>query len=214
MQEGAADIDGRERRAQAGAVRASPLAVALTIAAVGGAVLLGVFGPRLRDRTGSVQQDPGIGELAELAARYEEQMGLEAPFGGDRASALPRMRELTAATVGGRDAPDLSRAGWTPLDVRNVELAPGTFATMVTYAGEDQGRELAVAMLEDTGRAVRHDGFGRAVPLAPGQEWTGDARAGSGARDRSAWAFADGRVLWIVLADRPSDLPAVARILE
>lgn len=214
MQEHAANAHGRERRAALRAVRASPAAVALTLAAVTCAVLLGILGPRLRDRTGSVQGDPGLDELAAIAARYEEQMGLEAPFGEAQSSALPRVRELSASTVGERAAPDLSKAGWTAQDARNVELAPGTFATLVTYAGEDPGRALAVAMLRDTGHAVRHDGFGRAVPLAPGSEWTGEARAGSGARERAAYAHADGRILWIVLADRPADLPAVARLLE
>ena len=67
--------------------------------------------------------------------------------------------------------------------------------------------------------AVRLDGFGRAVPLAPGDEWIDavvddeSAIAGSAAGARVAYAFADGHVLWIVLAEDRRTIRAVARRL-
>jgi hypothetical protein len=46
----------------------SPLATALTLACVAFAVVLGITGPRLRDRHGSHQQDHPIAEVALVAA--------------------------------------------------------------------------------------------------------------------------------------------------
>ena len=69
-------------------------------------------------------------------------------------------------------------------------------------------------MLPDEGRAVRYDGFGRPIPLAPGDEWLERVTDDAHGRSRMAYAFADGRVLWLVLADRRSALVPVAKLLK
>jgi hypothetical protein len=90
---------------------------------------------------------------------------------------------------------------------------------MVVYGTDEGDRNVSVTMLPDRGGAVRLDGFGRAVPLAPGDEWLDavvddeSAIAGSAAGARVAYAFADGRVLWIVLAEDRRTIRAVARRL-
>jgi hypothetical protein len=208
--QGAGTAAGRPR---AGA-RLSPAATVLALGTVAFAVALGIAGPRLRGRTASTQQDCAVGELAEMAARYEERVELDLARAAGGEGGLPRIRELTAATVGPRDPVDLSSAGWLADDAHNVELQPGLMATMVRYESDPAGSSVTVTMLPDDGRAVRYDGFGRAVPLAPGQEWLGSVRAGTGAPERVAYAFADGDTLWIVLARSRTELVPAARLLR
>jgi len=75
-------------------------------------------------------------------------------------------------------------------------------------------------MLPDDGRTVLLDGFGRAMPIAPGQEWIDaviaddSTAAASNAGPRIAYAFADGTVLWLVLADDRGTLASIARHLH
>lgn len=200
-------------RPRAGA-RLSPAATVLALGTVAFAVALGIAGPRLRGRTASAQQDCAVGELAEMAARYEERVELDLARAAGGEGGLPRIRELAAATVGPRDPVDLSPAGWLADDAHNVELQPGLMATMVRYESDPAGSWITVTMLPDDGRTVRYDGFGRAVPLAPGQEWLGSVRAGTGAPERTAYAYADGKTLWIVLARSRTELAPAARLLR
>lgn len=205
--------NGRDREPPCpAAARISPLATALALAAVGFAVVVGVTGPRLRDRHGTAQQDTPVGDLAVIAAMHEERAALDAVGGRSRDSALARLPDLAEQTVGRRGAPDLAAAGWHAEDARNVELAPGLLGTMVLYADEDGDGTLSVVMLPDLGQVIRHDGFGRAMPLAPGDEWM-ESVTEDGTR-RIAYALADGRVLWLVLAERRSAIGAVARLLR
>lgn len=203
--------DDREPQERA-AVRMSLPATALALAAVGFAVVVGVTGPRLRDRHGTTQQDTPIGDIAVIAAMHEERAAIDAMGGRSRESALARLPDLAEQTVGRRGAPDLAAAGWHAEDARNVELAPGILGTMVLYAGEDGDETLSVVMLPDRGQVIRYDGFGRGVPLAPGDEWM-EAVAEDGGR-RIAYGLADGRVLWLVLAERRAAIGAVARLLR
>lgn len=203
---------GNDRESRA--PRISPAATALTLAAVAFAVLVGVTGPRLRDRVGSVQQDHPLGDLAAIAAMHEERAGADAAGGRERGAALARLPDLAESTVGRRGAPDLSAAGWTPDDARNVELAPGVMGTMVLYRGPSSAGPLSVTMLPDRGHAVRYDGFGRAAPIAPGDEWLELLEDDAGGRPRTAYALADGRVLWLVLAASRGEAAQVARLLK
>ena len=208
--DGSPPRNDRESRAP----RISPAATALTLAAVAFAVIVGVTGPRLRDRVGSVQQDHPLGDLAAIAAMHESRAGADALGGRERDAALARLPDLAEATVGRRGAPDLSSAGWQPDDARNVELAPGVMGTMVLYRGDGSTAPLSVTMLPDRGQAVRYDGFGRAAPIAPGDEWLELLDDGSGEPPRAAYALADGRVLWLVLAGSRAEAARVARLLK
>ena len=208
--DGSPPRNDRESRAP----RISPAATVLTLAAVAFAVLVGVTGPRLRDRVGSVQQDHPLGDLAAIAAMHEARAGADALGGRERDAALARLPDLAEATVGRRGAPDLSSAGWQPDDARNVELAPGVMGTMVLYRGDGSTAPLSVTMLPDRGQAVRYDGFGRAAPIAPGDEWLELLDDGSGETPRAAYALADGRVLWLVLAGSRAEAARVARLLK
>ena len=203
---------GNDRESRA--PRISPAATVLTLAAVAFAVIIGVTGPRLRDRVGSVQQDHPLGDLAAIAAMHESRAGADAAGGRERDAALARLPDLADATVGRRGAPDLSSAGWEPDDARNVELAPGILGTMVLYRGGASGGPLSVTMLPDRGNAVRYDGFGRAAPIAPGDEWLELLEDDSGAPARAAYALSDGRTLWLVLAGSRSEAAQVARLLK
>jgi len=208
--DGSLPRNDRESRAP----RISPAATVLTLAAVAFAVIIGVTGPRLRDRVGSVQQDHPLGDLAAIAAMHESRAGADALGGRERDAALARLPDLAEATVGRRGAPDLSAAGWQPDDARNVELAPGMMGTMVLYRGNGSAAPLSVTMLPDRGQAVRYDGFGRAAPIAPGDEWLELLDDGSGEAPRTAYALADGRVLWLVLAGGRAQAAQVARLLR
>ncbi len=190
----------------------SPLATGLTLACVAFAVVLGITGPRLRDRHGSVQQDHPLAEVALVAALHERRAARDAELGREREAALGRLPELLAEHVG-RDAPDLGPAGLSPVDARVAELAPGMRGVMVAYAAEGSTPSLTVTMLPDRGDVVRLDGFGRALPLAPGDEWL-DSVSDEGLPGRTAWAMADGRTLWLVLAGDRADVAAVARLLR
>jgi hypothetical protein len=95
-----------------------------------------------------------------------------------------------------------------------VELAPQVLGTMVIYRNAAGTDALSVTMLPDDGRAVRYDGFGRAVPLAPGDEWLEALTDDEGDRARTAFAFADGRILWLVLAENRAAVAGVAKLLK
>jgi hypothetical protein len=86
--DGSLPRNDRESRAP----RISPAATVLTLAAVAFAVLVGVTGPRLRDRVGSVQQDHPLGDLAAIAAMHEARAGADALGGRERDAALARLR--------------------------------------------------------------------------------------------------------------------------
>jgi hypothetical protein len=214
MQDPHANPHVREEPPPPPPVGISPIATALTLAVVVFAVVLGMTAPRLRDRHGTVQQDLPIGDLATIAAMHEARAAADALGGRARESALAQLPQLATETVARTGAADLSRAGWIPDDARNVELAPNVHGTMVIYRHEDSDATLSVTMLPDDGRAVRYDGFGRAVPLAPGDEWLEAVTDDSGARPHVAYAFADGKVLWLVLADRRTTLVPVAKLLR
>lgn len=196
-------------------VRISPLATALTLAVVGFAIVIGITGPRLRDRQGPAQPELPLGELATIAAMHEARALSDIMEGRSREAALakiPELIKLAALDKQPMTAADLSTAGWMLEDARNAELAPGVTGTMVLYRHEDSGATLSVVMLPDQGRAVRFDGFGRAVALAPGDEWL--ETVAEDFRGRTAYALADGRILWLVLAERPSALTPVAKLLR
>ena len=192
----------------------SPLATFLTLAAVAFAMVVGMTAPRLRDRHGSPQQDLPLGDLAAIAAMHEARAASDAAAGRERERAIDALPELTAATVGTRAAPDLEPGGWTLDDARNVELSPGRLGTMLLFRSPDRDGRLSVTLMPDDGRAVRLDGFGRAAPLAPGDEWLERLEPGDSGPSRLAWALADGRVLWLVLAERDADVAGVAPLLK
>lgn len=214
MHEPAPEPCDRESARGTRSVAISPLATFLTLAAVAFAVVVGMTAPRLRDRHGSPQQDQPLGDLAAIAAIHESRAAQDAAGGRSRERAIEALAELTASTVGTRDAPDLAAAGWTLDDVRNVELAPGRLGTMLLFRADRTEARLSVTLLADDGHAVRLDGFGRAAPIAPGQEWLERLEPDDGGPPRVAWALADGRVLWLVLADRDSDVARVAPLLK
>jgi len=190
----------------------SPLATGLTLACVAFAVVVGITGPRLRDRHGSHQQDHPLAEVALVAALHERRAEQDAERGRERDAALGRLPSMLAEVVG-RGAPNLSPAGLVPLDARIVELAPGLRGVMVPYGTPQAGTVATVTLMPDRGDVVRLDGFGRALPLAPGVEWLEPVSDGDLA-ERTAWAMADGRTLWLVLADNRADVAAVARLLR
>jgi hypothetical protein len=197
----------------------SPVATVLTLLSVALAVATGIAAPRLRDRHASAQQEATIDELATVAAMHESRALLDMSRGRARDAALALIDEIARETVGRDTCADLADAGLHPVDARIVELAPDLRGAMVLYGTDEGDRTVSVTMLPDRGHAVRLDGFGRAVPLAPGDEWLDavvdaeSAAAGSTAGPRVAYAFADGRVLWIVLADDRRTIRAVARRL-
>ena len=214
MQEHARHRHVREEPLSAASARISPLAVALTLGAAAFAVTLGITGPRLRGRDGSGPAYVRIGDLATIAAMHEARAAQDAAGGRARRDALAQLPALAQETVGRAAGADLEPAGWIPDDVRNVELAPGVHGTMVLYRHEDSDATLSVTMLPDDGRAAHPDGFGRTVPLAPGDEWLEAVADDAGSRAHVAYALADGQVLWLVLADRRSTLVPVAKLLK
>ena len=214
MQETDATTPGRESMPPGGGTRISPAATALTVAVLFFAVMIGITAPRLRDRHGTVQQDLPVGDLVAIAAMHEARAAEDIEEGRQRAAALAKLPELATETVGRTTGADLAGAGWTPDDARNVELAPQVLGTMVIYRNAAGTDALSVTMLPDDGRAVRYDGFGRAVPLAPGDEWLEALTDDEGARARTAFAFADGRILWLVLAENRAAVAGVAKLLK
>ncbi len=177
----------------------SPVAVALSVIAIGVAVAIGVTGPRLRERQASTQQDLPVGEVAVAVARHQMQSAIDLREGRSAAAALERMDRLATDTMG-HPMPDLSEAGYAPEDARIVELGPDMHALMVVYRDAAAGDVASVVLLPDDGRVVRLDGFGRALPLAPGDEWDEALTDDRGDPAGAAWATTDGRVLHVLLA--------------
>ncbi|MFO0961610.1 MAG: hypothetical protein U0625_01750 [Phycisphaerales bacterium] len=194
--------------------RISPVAVGLTLAAVAFAVMLGVKGPRLRERHGSTQQDLPVGELATMAALHEAQAAYDILNGRSREAALDRMDQLAAETIGHATAPDFTSIGYDADDARIVEIAPSVHALMVLYRNREDDEILTVAMLPDDGRVVRYDGFGRALPFPPGDEWFEVLADEQGGSRRAAFATSDGRIFWLLLGNGPQALSKAAAKLR
>ncbi len=225
--------DDREFLTPKHGTKVSPIAIGLTFAMVIFAVVIGLTGPRLRERQGTTQQDLPIGDLATIAAMHELRAITDIAEGRDREAALAKLPELMREALGARGtrvpassitstttvagsteptpAPDLSPAGWFADDARNVELAPGVLGTMVLYRNHETNAILSVIMLPDDGRTVRFDGFGQAIPIAPGDEWLQVLAADESGNARTAYALSDGRILWLALGNGK---PAVARIAK
>jgi hypothetical protein len=213
----------------------SPTAVLLTGAAVIASMIIGLTGPKLRDRHCGAQQELPVGELAYGA----EVQALQQEFLAENARALPagpadtapnsddsaspsapdttadrppsqpadaqRIAKITLAALGRAvSAPDLSKTGFQPVDARIAQLAPGTRALAVLYervrASDGRSTTVTIFVVPDVERIVRFDGFGRALPFAPGDEW-----ASSGLLERTGpastiYATADHDLLWLLVA--------------
>ena len=208
--------DDRESPTPQHRTKVSPVAIGLTFATVIFAVVIGLTGPRLRERQGTTQQDLPIGDLATIAAMHEMRATTDIADGRDREAALAKVPELMREALGARatSAPDLSAVGWSADDARNVELAPGFLGTMVLYKNYETNAILSVIMLPDDGRPVRFDGFGRAIPIAPGDEWLQLLAADESGHARTAYALSDGRVLWLVIGNGQSAIARVAKLLK
>lgn len=181
--------------------RISPMAVALTAAAVVLAMVVGLTGPRLRDRHASSQQEMPIGELAFAAEHREAQQAFDVA----RRSAAPvtpeRLETLSREVFDEAHlAPNLSARGFDLLDARVVELAPGTRALALFHRARQGDGVVTLYGVRDAGRFVRHDGFGRALPLAPGDEWASSGLADRDGPPRVLYAVTDGSTLWLMLA--------------
>jgi hypothetical protein len=190
------DLDGGGH-----APRISPSAVFLTAAAVVAAMVVGLAGPRLRDRHGSAQQELPIGELAYAAEYREAQQAFDVArraLGGTSSEEIG----AKARQVFGQEvlAPDLSAAGLVLRDARVVELAPDSRALALLHRRAQGDGTVTLYGLRDEGRFVRLDGFGRAPPLAPGDEWIGLGQAERDGPPRVIYAVTDGSVLWLMLA--------------
>jgi hypothetical protein len=85
---------------------------------------------------------------------------------------------------------------------------------MVLYKNHETNAILSVIMIPDDGRPVRFDGFGRAIPIAPGDEWLQLLAADESGHARTAYALSDGRVLWLVIGNGQSAIARVAKLLK
>ncbi|MBL9141369.1 MAG: hypothetical protein JNK53_05830 [Phycisphaerae bacterium] len=190
------DFDESPRR-----TTVSPTAVLLTGAAVVAAVVLGLMGPRLRDRHGSSQQELPVGELAYTAEHREAQQAFDVarkqslPVSDDRLATLSH--EVFGHVV---LAPNLAAEGFALRDARVVELAPDNKALALFHKREKGEGMVTLFGLKDEGRFIRFDGFGSALPLAPGDEWVSGGLAERDGPPRIIYAVTDGSMLWLMLA--------------
>ena len=208
--------DDRESPTPQHRTKVSPMTTAKITVANVRPIATGLTGPRLRERHGTTQQDLPIGDLATIAAMHEMLAATDFARGRDHEAALAKLPELMREALGARatSAPDLSTVGWSADDARNVELAPGVLGTMVLYKNHETNAILSVIMIPDDGRPVRFDGFGRAIPIAPGDEWLQLLAADESGHTRTAYALSDGRVLWLVIGNGQAAIARVAKLLK
>ena len=117
--------DDRESPTPQHRTKVSPLAIGLTFATVIFAVVIGLTGPRLRERHGTTQQDLPIGDLATYAAMHEMLVscGLETEYAVVRdARTLMPVDESTTALVRPTRALIAARLGHTRL-IDNASMA-------------------------------------------------------------------------------------------
>lgn len=196
----------------------SPTAVLLTGAAVIASMIIGLTGPRLRDRHGSVQQEFPVGELGYLAEVQEAKQAFAVLRGGEPAGAPndERVATLTREAFGRSFAvPDLTSMGFQAKDARIADLAPAVRTLSILYEGTGERRDqlLSLFAMPDIGRMVRFDGFGSAVPFAPGDEWIS---LGTQMRDgprRALYATVDHDTVWMLVAPTARDVVAAAPLL-
>lgn len=204
--------------------RPSAAAMTICVLIVAGAVLFGIFGPGIAQR--SHLGGHSLGELVGAAASLRDQLlaaslaergpGLRgeddesATVQAAREAARSISRELLGRRI---DPPDLAGAGFELSLARPVNLgSTKPNAVALGYLDRQRRAFLALFVLPDDGRFVLFDDFGRPVPLEPERSliepldrFRNDPTA--------AFVWSSGPLLWIGIADSREDAEALRSAL-
>jgi len=209
-----AAIVSRSRHASRGA-QPSGVAVALCVVIVAGAVLFGIFGPGIAQRS-QLGGRRSLGELVAAAAALADgfmanavRSRIPSLRGGDDEDEAPSRdavaTAIRAAIGATTPVPDLTPfdyglAAAGPVVLRTAQ--PDAFA--IFYLSSDRRRGVTLVLAPDDGEAFLFDDFGRPTALEPGSlvEEPLDRHP----RDESvALLWSDGTLLHIVIAPSHDD---------
>jgi hypothetical protein len=173
--------------------------VAASLALVAFAVLFGIFGPRIADRSNPAVGIP-VWELAQAAQdRHRERVRLaetsgERGYEGDSIAA-------TAAEILGRpvEVPDLSAIGFEPYAPRAISLPGGGRALLLLYARAQRIHRsfLSIAILPDNEQFLVYSPFGKPLVLPVGERFPVDS-PDSGLADVPSLVWTDGELVRIL----------------
>lgn len=193
----------RRGRGHLGAVVGTAIAVACS-------VCVGVWGPRLGDRTPVASGVPIGGAVAALGRMHREND--LAPARSD--ASFDWRREVEEAL--GRPLPaslaDPQASGWRAEAIlvrRLPAFAGGGDAATVRFSLDRLGgppRRVSLSLLADEGRLARFDSFGRLRPLAEGQAIALDPADSPESLAVLLWG--EGPLVAAVQAEEPADLMA------
>lgn len=152
--------------------RLSPIALVATLAMVAASVFVGVFGPRLTERSQSALVP--LGDVAQQAREIQARMQFEAlhrPSGSQNPSRDMIAALCEHARLGGWRPPDLAADGYLLVAAQPVSLVEDEPTVALLYELTDEGadRFLTLLVSADHAQFASFDEFGRIEPFAVGR---------------------------------------------
>lgn len=192
----------------------SGLPVAASLALVAFAVLFGIFGPRVADRSAPPVGIP-VWELAHAARdRHRERVRL-AETSGERGYEGRSIAEAAAEILGKPvDIPDLGSIGFELYEPRAVSLPGGGRALLLLYARPQRIHRafLSIAMLPDKEQFLVYSPFGKPLVLPVGEPYPVDS-PDSGFADVPSLVWTDGDLVRILHTLDPAALEDAEALL-
>lgn len=206
-----------------GTAQPSALAIALCMLIVAGAVLFGIFGPGIAQRS-QLGGRVTLGELVAAAAALGDGFhanalrsrvpSLDGADRTDDAGSRESVEHAIRSALGTETTvPDLSPHRFSIASSGAVALRnerPDAFA--IFYLAADRRRSVTLVLAPDDGRAFIFDDFGRPIPLDPGR--LVEERLDRFPRDDSvALVWSDGSLLHIAIVPSEDDAAAMRAAL-
>ena len=185
-------------------VRASLPAVLLTLLAVAGAIVFGIYGPPVAGRSGLGGAVP-VGEVVDAVAEHVVQ-AIQADRGSQETTdlALEEARGLLQRHLGRpARAPDLTEVGYGLRQVMPLSVPGAAYrAAGLLYRGqgEQQGRWAMLLLCADDGQYLTFDSLGRPHPMVPDTTFDGELAAHEDA-PTAALVWTDGRLLHVACVE-------------
>ncbi|MSQ91027.1 MAG: hypothetical protein EXS01_06530 [Phycisphaerales bacterium] len=147
----------------------NPLALTLTLVLVGCAVLVGVFGPRLRERASGAWT--ALSEVSDAARQIALRMEIEAihrPLGATTPSRADLAALVRSSLANDWRPPDFTAEGFVPV-LAGPALLPGSdssLAILYEGSGELSDNYLALFVARDRGEFASFNEYGQIEPFS------------------------------------------------
>jgi hypothetical protein len=191
----------------------SGLPVAASLALVAFAVLFGIYGPRVVDRSNPPVGIP-VWDLAQAVQdRHRERVRLAETSGerGYEGDSIAAAAEILGKPV---EVPDLSGIGFEPYAPRAISLPGGARALLLLYARPQRIHRsfLSIAILPDKEQFLVYSPFGKPLVLPVGELFSVDPPHG-GFADVPSLVWTDGDLVRILHTLDPTALEEAEALL-